>query len=64
MKEESKHNCGQCEFYLHKASKCPHQEKMAFDEGCKKFEYTNPKRRIDALQAENKRLREVIESAL
>lgn len=49
---EQKRTCGQCELYLNKKEKCPHQEKTAFSEGCEIFVYTNPEVRIDGLQAE------------
>lgn len=52
------HTCGQCIYYLDKRKDCPHQEKTALDEGCDKFKYTNPEKRIDYLQAENKQLKE------
>lgn len=50
--------CGQCEFYLTKMDECPHREKHALDKACDKLQYTNPRKRIDYLQTENKRLRE------
>jgi hypothetical protein len=51
--------CGQCEFYRGNAQlECPHQERIALDTACEKFKYTNPEKRIDYLEAENKLLRE------
>jgi len=52
--------CGQCEYYLTKMDECPHQEKRALDKACDKLQYTNPRKRIDYLQAENKHLRELL----
>jgi len=51
-----KHNCGQCEYYLHKSEKCPHRERTAYSEECEMFSYTNPIRRIDSLQERIKEL--------
>lgn len=56
----NEHTCGQCECYRNKPDNCPHPEKTAFDEGCDKFKYTNPEKRIDYLQADNKRLKEAL----
>ena len=54
--------CGQCDYYIgDKQSACPHPERRALSEVCKKFEYTNPKKRINALQAENKQQKEHIQ---
>lgn len=51
--------CGQCEYYMGNTfMECPHQENTALDKSCEKFKYTNPEKRIDSLEAENKRLRE------
>lgn len=51
--------CGQCEYYLTKMDECPHPEKRALDKACDKLQYTNPRKRIDYLQAENKKLKAV-----
>lgn len=50
--------CGQCEYYLTKMDECPHPEKRALNKACDKLQYTNPRKRIDYLQAENKQLRD------
>ena len=58
------HTCGQCEYYRNKPDDCPHQEWTALVEDCGKFKYTNPEKRIDYLQAENKRLEDFIKEEL
>lgn len=48
------HTCGQCEYYRKRRDECQHQDRLALDEGCDKFKYTSPEKRIDYLEAENK----------
>jgi len=54
--------CGQCVYYLTKMDECPHPENRALDKACDKLQYTNPRKRIDYLRAENKRLNKQIEA--